>query len=175
MKVKHAFQSGLTDGSDTAVVRPSNWNADHAITFRGALVGKSGNVSLPASAWSTIAYDTEVYDTDNIHDNATNNSRLTVPSGVTKVRLTSVGAFTATGFTFACRLIKNGTTVICCSLTDAPVAPGGEGPPYSLVSPVIEVAAGDYFEFQLNMNNARDLAATSSVHGPTQFGMEIIN
>lgn len=31
MAVKHAFVSGVSDGADTSLVRPSNWNADHTI------------------------------------------------------------------------------------------------------------------------------------------------
>jgi hypothetical protein len=39
--IKHAFTSGVADGGDSSLVRPSNWNADHSIdTF----------VDLPAIA-----------------------------------------------------------------------------------------------------------------------------
>lgn len=31
MAVKHTFVSGKSDGADTTLVRPSNWNADHTI------------------------------------------------------------------------------------------------------------------------------------------------
>lgn len=31
MAIKHAFVSGKTDGGDTTLVRPSNWNADHTV------------------------------------------------------------------------------------------------------------------------------------------------
>ncbi len=29
MPIKHAFTSGVVDGSDATLVRPTNWNADH--------------------------------------------------------------------------------------------------------------------------------------------------
>lgn len=32
LTIKHAFVSGKADGSDTSLIRPSNWNADHQIT-----------------------------------------------------------------------------------------------------------------------------------------------
>lgn len=35
LTIKHAFVSGVPDGEDTSVVRPSNWNADHL--FSGIL------------------------------------------------------------------------------------------------------------------------------------------
>lgn len=39
MGIKHSFQSGIADGVDTTLVRPSNWNADHVCTD-GAILGK---------------------------------------------------------------------------------------------------------------------------------------
>lgn len=35
MGIKHAFTSGKSDGGDTSVVRPSDWNADHVINDTG--------------------------------------------------------------------------------------------------------------------------------------------
>lgn len=32
MSVKHAFSSGVADGGDATLVRPSNWNAAHTET-----------------------------------------------------------------------------------------------------------------------------------------------
>lgn len=37
MQVTHAFTSGLADGPDTTLVRPSNWNEDHVLTGWDAL------------------------------------------------------------------------------------------------------------------------------------------
>jgi hypothetical protein len=37
--------------------------------------------STTTSAWTTLAFPTEVYDTNTFHDNVTNNSRVTIPSG----------------------------------------------------------------------------------------------
>jgi hypothetical protein len=39
MAIKHAFQSSKSDGADSSLVRPSNWNADHTIEF-GDLINK---------------------------------------------------------------------------------------------------------------------------------------
>ena len=33
MSVKHAVSSGVADGGDATLVRPSNWNADHSVTL----------------------------------------------------------------------------------------------------------------------------------------------
>ena len=53
--VKHAFSAGVADGTNTALVRPSNWNADHTGECAGAvpvgcIVLWSGTVaSIPAN------------------------------------------------------------------------------------------------------------------------------
>jgi hypothetical protein len=41
ISVKHAFQSAKADGGDSTLLRPSNWNAEHAITIAsGKLIGR---------------------------------------------------------------------------------------------------------------------------------------
>jgi len=53
---------------------------------RGALVGITANIVDPAVPY-IVPWTTEAYDTDAIHDNVTNNTRLYVPSGWSWVRL----------------------------------------------------------------------------------------
>lgn len=50
-------------------------------THVGCLTYKTGNQSLSNANQTYISFDAEVYDTDGIHNNATNNGRLTVPTG----------------------------------------------------------------------------------------------
>ena len=38
MPITHAFTSAVADGADATLVRPSNWNADHAGTLDAAAV-----------------------------------------------------------------------------------------------------------------------------------------
>ena len=57
-------------------------------TWRGAIATMVGDDTVStASSGYTIPWDDELEDTDVIHDNSTNNTRLTVPAGVTRVRL----------------------------------------------------------------------------------------
>ncbi len=93
---------------DTKAVTPAKLaNASNLPgSFRGAkayhigtLVGAAGPgqeiprndtpafTALDSPQEAPVALDGEVYDTDNIHDPVTNNSRMTVPAGVTKVQL----------------------------------------------------------------------------------------
>ena len=57
--------------------------------FRGAYVTDSANQSLTTGVQASIDFNSESYDTDTIHDNATNNQRLTVPSGTTYARVSA--------------------------------------------------------------------------------------
>ena len=42
VSLKHAFTSAKTDGADTTLVQPSNWNAEHTLTMgTGKLLGRS--------------------------------------------------------------------------------------------------------------------------------------
>lgn len=50
-------------------------------TFIGASVTRTTDYSINNATVTTIDYNSELYDTDGFHDNTTNSSRLTVPSG----------------------------------------------------------------------------------------------
>lgn len=42
VSLKHAFQSAKSDGADTTIVRPSNWNEEHVLTMAsGFLLGRT--------------------------------------------------------------------------------------------------------------------------------------
>lgn len=118
----------------------------------GALVGRSsGDVSVGNNTFTVIPFTSEDFDTDSIHDNSTNNSRLTVPSltGVT----TGLWLIEAVGYTNAgsgrtdCSFRKNangsnsGGTQLAYSLH---ANAGGIGPYY--LAHVAVLSAGDYVE-----------------------------
>src|SRR3990172_7509567 len=144
-------------GSDARLA----WGWNPAI--REAVVGKSAVQSIINTTPTPITFDVEDRDTDNIHDNVTNNSRLTVPSGITKVRLRGQIEFAAnaTGGRYG-QITKN-----CASFTRGPFTgfaafPSGTvNTTVPVQSQLLDVAAGDYFEFlayqssggALNVNN----------------------
>jgi hypothetical protein len=64
----------LVDAVDMNLIR-DNFRATNS--YPAASVTHSDHQVIPLSAWTAVAFDTERYDTDAIHDNATNNSRLT--------------------------------------------------------------------------------------------------
>ncbi len=53
LSVLHSFVSGIPDGANTAVVRPSNWNAEHTLTAGAeTLLGNATTSSGPVTELS---------------------------------------------------------------------------------------------------------------------------
>lgn len=149
-------------------------------SFRGAMVYSSVNVDLFHIQTESIPWDSELYDTDNIHVSGANNERLIVPSGVSKVRVSGgVRIYHATSLPnvdyIVFQIRKNNTNA-------------ADGEPFSVLGPtsysyirntmtsaVLEVIPGDYFElilFQKNTDsNILELIAGA---GSSWFAMEII-
>jgi len=44
--IKHAFTDPKADGGDATVVRPSNWNADHAVTYTKQSLSGAGTIDI---------------------------------------------------------------------------------------------------------------------------------
>lgn len=62
MQVKHAFTSGLADGPDATLVRPSNWNADHTLVGWDALTAdKTVTVGSSGCDYTTLQAALDAY------------------------------------------------------------------------------------------------------------------
>ena len=140
--------------------------------FRGALAYLVGAQSLANAADNVVGFDGEIYDTDTIHDNTTNNSRLVVPTGITRVKITSQVVFdnNSTGIRTV-EIHKNGIL-----FTGAPVtyAFSNNATYYTYInlsSSVLQVSAGDYFTVSVAQTSGAPLNVLGS---NTWFAMEII-
>ena len=138
--------------------------------FRGALLRLTADKSIPSGVRTVIDWDSPVYDTSNFWS-ADNPSRLTVPIGVSKVRLT----------TFICwqnnnngersiNIYKNGNPTWFGRAADRRAASGNSETTISTA--VVEVAAGDYFEVAVMQTSG---VALSVLHeAGTSFSIEVI-
>lgn len=120
------------------------WNAV-SVTLVGAKVYRGSDKTLGASSTTTIDWDNEEFDTDTIHDNSTNPSRLTIPANKGgKYKLFGHINVTGTGSTQVNRIdvFKNGSSVIG-NFYDK----DGGSLDYNL-SDVFDLAAGDYIELR---------------------------
>ena len=85
-----AVGEGTAGGNSRKITAQNAAAAMKALGVRGALAKKSADLTAQNLTTATaVAWPAEAYDTDSIHDLVTNNSRLTVPSGVSYVRLTA--------------------------------------------------------------------------------------
>ena len=50
-------------------------------TFTGCSLSKTASQSIPNGTLTTVTWNNELFDTNSFHDNVTNNSRITIPSG----------------------------------------------------------------------------------------------
>jgi hypothetical protein len=57
------------------------WATPSGASFVGCILTTSVTTSCPNETGTAVAFDTETVDTDGFHDNSTNNSRITIPSG----------------------------------------------------------------------------------------------
>lgn len=146
----------------------SSWTAP----FRGAMAKFSADkTGVDLSGGFTLSWDAAEYDSDSIWS-AGNPTRLTVPAGVTRVRLHGVVRMTAgaTGVDGLLVVQKNGSSAFLGGgRTAAEMAFTANG--LTVSTAVLEVVAGDFFAlvFQAEGQTSETLEATSCA-----FSMEIV-
>lgn len=128
-------------------------------SLKYALVHKSANQSISASTNTALAFGSEVADTNSFHDTVTNNSRLTVPSGVTLVRVSGQARGEAAGQFFVF-FTKNGATARGLPAKDTDTAGNDH---VNIISAPIVVTTGDYFELNVFAANATTVSAIDDV------------
>lgn len=130
-----------------------------------ALVRKNANQTVTSG---TITFQTEIADTDAFHDTSSNTDRLTVPSGVTRVRLTANLVCNNSPAVAEVKILKNGTSEV----VGMPARRRNQTTHklMNLITPPVNVTTGDYFQVQA------DFASSSSVlnEAGTTFGIEQI-
>lgn len=131
-------------------------------TFVGASVYMTAAQSIANNSFVTLLFNAENFDTDAFHDNATNNSRLTVPTGKAgKYLITLQGNIDSsiTGVRYA--YIKlNGSTVV----SKVQLAPATSGNGWYVNQSVVQnLIVGDYVEAQLLQDSGGSLNSQGGV------------
>jgi hypothetical protein len=142
--------------ADSAEATGLKWAAPSAggATFAGVSLVQSAGQSVSNSTDTTLNWNTENYDTDSFHDNSTNTSRITIPSGKA-----GYYAFTCTQrYTSGSsgervvKLKKNGSdwnvVIFPSSTITAPTA---------ILSIQANASVGDYFEIVVFQNDGGSL------------------
>lgn len=139
---------------------------------QGARVYHNANQSIPTATWTILAFNSERYDTDTIHNTVTNNSRLTCKTAGKYLITGQVGiAANATGIRSA--LIKlNGSELfyLAAILENTSSAYSWAGN----VSTIYDLAVGDYVELQVYQDSGSTLNAEVSAVRYPEFMMQRI-
>lgn len=122
------------------------------------LVTNTTDQALSSPALNTISFNQETYDTHGMHDTATNNSRLTAPTGWAGYYFVwAEGVCTVNDQNGA--LLKNG------SGTPYIYGIGGSGMNRPAAMGLIPLNAGDYVEFANFSGGGGNMYGTSSLGG----------
>lgn len=137
---------------------------------QGARAYHNANQSIPNSTYATLAFNSERYDTDAIHDNATNNSRLTCK---TAGKYLIIGLFewgTNVNGGRWIGLYLNGTTYI----GTLRVAVAADGSVTCLVSVINDLNINDYVELQCFQDSGGALNVRYVPQSSPEFMMQRI-
>ncbi|TGT72900.1 hypothetical protein EN802_13555 [bacterium M00.F.Ca.ET.159.01.1.1] len=159
--------------TDPTVVPSSN-------PFRGALVKRTTSQAITTATETPVTWESAVYDSDSIWS-AGSPTRLTVPSGVTKVRLKANVQWdiSSVGFRYVA-MKKNGADFDGrgASLIDS-LASNYEW--QNIGSAVVAVTAGDYFDLRVQHSKGSNLNLLPSATSGSQtwsdllwFSMEVV-
>ena len=129
-----------------------------SVNFRGCLLYNSGTTTqtIPNNVNTIVTFDAESFDTDNFHNNSTNTSRITIPTGLGgKYRFTLNLLWDVNGTgRRATQLYKNGSQILFGA--DLAATSGLYiGYSYTFVTSAV---AGDYFEMSANQTSGAGLA-----------------
>lgn len=148
-------QVNLANGV-TGVLPAANGGA----TFSGATVTRATSQGLVDAVLTAILWNSELLDVGSWHDNAVNNTRLTVPAGITTGRFTTaITLQLATAnvpYIVSVSIFKNGGSLQQAH-GDYPALTGSVG--NALVTLAVDtgwvsVTPGDYFEVWVNVDGA---------------------
>ena len=104
---------GSTGQVLTVAAGVPSWATPAAAGYVGVGVTKSADQSITNATYTAISWDGEGWDTNSYHDNSTNNSRITIPSGKAGKYLVEVNLNYASNGAGGIRLVniyKNGAS-----------------------------------------------------------------
>jgi hypothetical protein len=152
------------------------WAAPAAPTFVGASGFRNSSFTVADSTDTYVAFpDTDEYDTNAIHDPASNNTRFTIPTGKTGYWLLQFSPMT-TGHTSAFShrsLVRvNGSTKI---YRHSMLIPANSGEYDIYFSKVVKLTAGDYIEFAVWQNSGGTRTYYCAVNAGEKQGMATVS
>lgn len=123
----------------------------------GARVWHNLNQNIPHNTWTTLAFNSEDYDTNEIHDPVTNNSRLTCKTAGKYLLIGNMSwGLNVTGLR-SFLFLKNGVTYLTQLLVGLQLTGDFSGS----FSCVVDLAVNDFIEVQARQTSGNPLAVVS--------------
>jgi hypothetical protein len=144
-------------------------------TFVGCSLSKSANQSIANGTFTALTFDVEQFDTNTFHDNATNNTRITAPTGkggYYQVDASIQWPDNTTSVRYAA-IYKNGVDYFRKSMSATYSSFGRLNIPLNIAMPL---AAGDYIEVYVYQASGGALNVVWDADGPlcTNFGVSYL-
>jgi len=156
-----------TGAADMTVVIALKASAPIGTDTIGARVYNSGNISIPNSTWTALTFDSERFDTDDIHSVVANTGRLTCTSaGVYAIFGTVKFADNDNGQR-AIRIYLNGTTPIA----QGQITAGVSTPDSLTISTLYELSVTDYVELEAYQNSGGAVNIEAVLQRSPEFAM----
>lgn len=127
----------------------------------------NANQSINNTTATTLAFNSERFDTDTIHDTATNNSRLTCKTAGKYLVFAHVQWASGAGTYRQTNLFLNGATNIAIVIGP----PSSGNVTYQHVSTVYDLAVNDYVEIIVQQDSGGALNVVASGNASPEFGM----
>jgi hypothetical protein len=145
--------------ADSTTATGLKWaTASSGSSFKGCSAFNGSNRTIANNTWTTMALNSEHFDTDGFHSTTTNDTRFTIPTGLGGYYLATANMawqLNATGNRIL-RVMKNGSPVYFSPQT-TPSSSNYVGCQMSLT---LSGVAGDYFEFAVYQNSGGNLDTT---------------
>ncbi len=135
-------------------------------TFVGCFVYGTANQTISNATVTTVPFAAENFDSNGFHDNSTNNSRITIPTGKGgKYLVVAQSSFAPnlTGFR-QLRILKNGTAVQISQMNNNA---SNTVDIQNNLSYILSLAAADYIEMAVYQNTGGNLTLTNSTDNDT--------
>lgn len=139
-------------------------------TVIGAHVTHSANQTITNNTTTTLAFDTERWDTDTIHDTVTNNSRLTCKTAGKYLIIAQVAWDATLGGRRAIHIDLNGSGNYIAVAEENDVA-DGTGIGRMTATTVYELAVNDYVEVKVYQNSGGNVAVLKAANYSPEFSM----
>ncbi len=150
--------NGYTLVADSSTATGLAWQAaSSGSSFSGCSLGRSAVLSLANETNVAVSFDQEVFDIGGYHDNSTNNSRITIPSGKAgKYAVCGTAVFAAnTSGIRSVYLYKNGSST--GNLWQmSPNTSSGDFISLSF-SKIVDLAEADYLELYVSQSSGGSL------------------